>query len=135
MARPFFTIGHSTRAIGEFVDLLRGAEVELVVDSHFPGDQPSEEWSNHFERRIRDVASQAVAHLKRGDRVTLHAKNGERARADGTLGADPLLRFLALLEPHTEGAALSPRTPVPTPRETPPSPDSRVAAVPPGVEV
>jgi len=110
-------------------------EVDLVVDSNFPGDQPSEDWSNHFERRIRDVASQAVAHLKRGDRVTLHAKNGERARADGTLGADPLLRFLALLEPHTEGAALSPRTPLPTPRETPPSPDSRVAAVPPGVEV
>jgi uncharacterized protein (DUF488 family) len=32
MARPFFTTGHSTRPIGEFADLLRGAEVELVVD-------------------------------------------------------------------------------------------------------
>lgn len=32
MARPFFTIGHSTRSIGEFVDLLRAAEVHLVVD-------------------------------------------------------------------------------------------------------
>jgi uncharacterized protein (DUF488 family) len=32
MARPFFTIGHSTRPIGEFVDLLRNAEIELVVD-------------------------------------------------------------------------------------------------------
>jgi uncharacterized protein (DUF488 family) len=32
MAHPFFTIGHSTRSIGEFVDLLRGAEVQLVVD-------------------------------------------------------------------------------------------------------
>lgn len=110
-------------------------EVELVVDANFPGEQPSDEWSNVFERRIRDVASQAVAHLKRGDRVTLHAKNGERARADGTLGADPLLRFLALLEPHTEGAALSPRTPLPASFEAPPATDSRVAAVPPGVEV
>lgn len=109
-------------------------EVELVIDSNFPGDSPSEEWSNVFERRIRDVASQAVAHLKRGDRVTLHAKNGERARADGTLGADPLLRFLALLEPHTENAATTPRTPVPTSFEAPPAPDSRIAAVPPGVD-
>ncbi|WP_395517813.1 DUF488 domain-containing protein [Pseudorhizobium flavum] len=28
----FFTIGHSTRTITEFVDLLRAAEVQLVVD-------------------------------------------------------------------------------------------------------
>ena len=32
MARPFFTIGHSTRPIDEFVDLLGKAEVRLVVD-------------------------------------------------------------------------------------------------------
>lgn len=32
MALPFFTIGHSTRTIEEFVDLLRAAEVEFVVD-------------------------------------------------------------------------------------------------------
>ena len=32
MARPFFTIGHSTRSIDEFVDLLSNAEVRLVVD-------------------------------------------------------------------------------------------------------
>ncbi len=32
MTQPFFTIGHSTRAIEEFVDLLRSADVRLVVD-------------------------------------------------------------------------------------------------------
>ena len=32
MTRPFFTIGHSTRPIGEFVDLVSSAEVRLVVD-------------------------------------------------------------------------------------------------------
>src|SRR6266436_4087177 len=32
MANPFFTIGHSTRSITEFVDLLRSAEVQLVAD-------------------------------------------------------------------------------------------------------
>ena len=32
MASPFFTIGHSTRPVGEFVDLLKGAQVDLVAD-------------------------------------------------------------------------------------------------------
>ena len=32
MTNPFYTIGHSTRAIPEFVDLLREAHVCLVVD-------------------------------------------------------------------------------------------------------
>ena len=32
MASPFFTIGHSTRAVTEFVDLLKGEQVQLVVD-------------------------------------------------------------------------------------------------------
>ncbi|SCZ05868.1 DUF488 family protein [Microvirga guangxiensis] len=32
MIKPFYTIGHSTRAIPEFVDLLREAKVGLVAD-------------------------------------------------------------------------------------------------------
>jgi len=32
MASPFFTIGHSTRAVTEFVDLLNGEQVRMVVD-------------------------------------------------------------------------------------------------------
>ena len=32
MEHRFFTIGHSTRSIGEFVDLLRSQEIKLVVD-------------------------------------------------------------------------------------------------------
>ena len=32
MARPFFTIGHSTRTVTEFVDLLIAAEIRFVVD-------------------------------------------------------------------------------------------------------
>ncbi len=32
MSTPFFTIGHSTRSIPEFVDLLRAGQVEMVVD-------------------------------------------------------------------------------------------------------
>ena len=32
MPEPFFTIGHSTRTVDEFADLLRASEVRLVVD-------------------------------------------------------------------------------------------------------
>src|SRR5690606_27731309 len=32
MALPFFTIGHSTRAVEDFVDLLRRSEVQYVAD-------------------------------------------------------------------------------------------------------
>jgi uncharacterized protein (DUF488 family) len=32
MAFPFFTIGHSTRPIGEFIDLIASSEIGLVVD-------------------------------------------------------------------------------------------------------
>ena len=32
MTHPFFTIGHSTRSIAEFTDLLREADIQLVVD-------------------------------------------------------------------------------------------------------
>jgi len=32
MVLPFFTIGHSTRAIGEFIELLAASEIGLVVD-------------------------------------------------------------------------------------------------------
>jgi uncharacterized protein (DUF488 family) len=32
MAHPFYTIGHGTRPIGEFVDLLRSVEATLLID-------------------------------------------------------------------------------------------------------
>lgn len=77
-------------------------DVAFAIDSSHPGEVPDEDWSLRFERRIRDVASRAVAHLKRGDGVSVLASNGERVRANVSVGADPLLRFLALLEPSPE---------------------------------
>ena len=73
-------------------------DVKYQLESTHPGQVPTEEWNARFERRIRETASRAVAHLKRGDAVTLITTAGERARSTGALGADPLLRFLALLE-------------------------------------
>ncbi|HEX5866059.1 MAG TPA: DUF488 domain-containing protein, partial [Beijerinckiaceae bacterium] len=32
MAIPFYTIGHSTRSLDEFVALLRASEIEMLVD-------------------------------------------------------------------------------------------------------
>lgn len=79
-------------------------DVAFSIDSGHPGTTPDDDWSLRFERRIRDVASRAVAHLKRGDTVSVLASGGERVRANSSVGADPLLRFLALLEPSSESA-------------------------------
>jgi len=78
-------------------------EVTLVVDSRYPGPAPSDEFLARFERRIREVASRTVAHLKRGDSVTVRSTAGERAGSVPSRGADPLLRFLALLEATPSG--------------------------------
>ena len=84
--------------VRERVREARHREVTLVVDSRHPGPVPSDEFSTRFERRIREVASRAVAHLKRGDSVTVRSTGGERAGSVPSRGADPLLRFLALLD-------------------------------------
>ncbi len=56
------------------------------------------EWDADFERRIRHVASLAVAHLRRGDRVQLKTTSGRFISSNPNVGADPVLRFLALIE-------------------------------------
>src|SRR5262245_12552766 len=73
-------------------------EVTFVIDSRFHGPKPPEEFTTRFERRIREVASRSVAHLKRGDSVVVRTTAGERTATVPARGADPLLRFLALLE-------------------------------------
>ncbi len=74
----------------------------LCVDTVRPtaaSRQPeSEAFAAQFERRVREVASRAVAHIKRGDGVMVSTTLGERVRGDKNLGADPILRFLALLD-------------------------------------
>jgi uncharacterized protein (DUF58 family) len=72
-------------------------DVELALEVRRPAGA-AEDWAHAFERKIRDVASRAVAHLKRGDGVTIATTAGDRVRADRNVGADRLLRFLALIE-------------------------------------
>jgi uncharacterized protein (DUF58 family) len=77
-------------------------DVELVLDTirslgnAMPAE--SEAFAQSFERRLREVASRAVAHIKRGDGVVVATTSGERIRGDKNLGADPILRFLALVD-------------------------------------
>jgi uncharacterized protein (DUF58 family) len=72
-------------------------DVELHLDVRRPNDA-GDDWPVRFERRIRDVASRAVAHLKRGDDVTVVSTANERIRSDSAIGADRILRYLALVE-------------------------------------
>jgi uncharacterized protein (DUF58 family) len=93
-----------TASVGQMIMRERAREtrpdVTLALDS-VKQAAAGDEWNAGFERRIRDVASRAVAHLKRGDRVVVTTSAGGMSRADRTVGADPLLRYLALLEPAT----------------------------------
>jgi uncharacterized protein (DUF58 family) len=75
-------------------------DVTLTLDDATDQPTPSALWLEQFELRIRDVASRAVAHVRRGDAVTVVTSGRDRARADRAVGADPVLRFLALLAPR-----------------------------------
>jgi uncharacterized protein (DUF58 family) len=75
-------------------------EILLPLDLARPANA-EDDFPQQFEQQIRDVASRAVAHVKRGDRVILVASRGQRLRADRAVGLDPLLRYLALVEAET----------------------------------
>ena len=81
-------------------------DVTLTIDPLRP-EGADYEWESTFERHIREIASHAVAHLRRGDRVALVATTGGGACADRNIGADPLLRYLALLKPVTPPSSAS----------------------------
>lgn len=88
-------------AVGQLVMRERAREarpdITLPLDVIRP-DDAKDEWFNAFERKIRDVASRALAHVKRADTVTIRTSTGDAVRGDRSTGADPLLRFLALVE-------------------------------------
>jgi uncharacterized protein (DUF58 family) len=95
-------------AAGQLVMRERAREAQPNVNLPLDVSRPEgakDEWFAGFERRIRDAASRAVAHLKRGDTVTIRTTAGEVVRSDRATGADPLLRFLALVE--SEAPALT----------------------------
>jgi uncharacterized protein (DUF58 family) len=95
-------------AVGQPVMRERARETQpdvlLNLDTVRP-PEPPDDWSAGFERRIRDIASRAIAHLKRGDSVAIRTSSGALTRANRMVGADPLLRYLALVEPQSQNVA------------------------------
>jgi uncharacterized protein (DUF58 family) len=79
-------------------------DVVLHIEVRRPAAATSD-WDTQFEKRIREVASRTVAHVRRGDSVAVRTSTGELVRADKLIGADPVLRYLALLQPTRETAA------------------------------
>lgn len=77
-------------------------DVTYTLDDLHPGDAPDDAWNHRFEKRIRELASRTVAHLRRGDSVTVGTASGQRARVDPATGADAVLRLLALAQGHPE---------------------------------
>ncbi|AKU96776.1 hypothetical protein AKJ09_03440 [Labilithrix luteola] len=88
-------------AVGQLVTRERAREarpdIVLPLDVVRP-EGAKEDWANTFERKIRDVASRSVAHIKRHDAITIKTTSGESVRGTRMSGADPILRFLALLK-------------------------------------
>src|ERR1044072_1739194 len=61
MAYPFFTIGHSTRPVDEFVDLLKTAQVDLVADVRtVPRSRPNPQYN--FDTLPQALAPVALAY-------------------------------------------------------------------------
>ena len=90
-------------------------DVELEIDDVSPLlREPAENderrrWLDHFEVCVREAASRAVAHLGRGDSICLRMTSGTRLSGNRRLGNDPILRFLALLEPVAAPNVTTPR--------------------------
>jgi uncharacterized protein (DUF58 family) len=84
------------------------SSIELFLDDTFSVVEKQAEQMERFERRIREVASRAVAHLRRGEIVQLRTSSGQRVVATPSVGADAILTFLALITPVLREAAESP---------------------------
>src|ERR1041384_877059 len=77
MAYPFFTIGHSTRTLSEFVNLLQASQIELVADvRHIPRSRTNPQYN-------REALADELATLQIGYRH-LDALGGLRKRSSKT---------------------------------------------------
>jgi len=96
------------------------SRVVLRVANTYAGDAPPRAQLETFERKIRETASLAVAHLRRGESVHIETSSGARCFANPANGADAVLRLLALLAlgkqgdqgaPHVHFASSGPAAP------------------------
>lgn len=123
-------------ASGTHVVLERAREVQsrvvLRLSNSFTGDEPTEQLLESFERRIREVASLALAHLRRGESARIETTSGASCFASPASGADPVLKFLALLDLEKQGESGAPHVHLVTSggQPLPPSSDDVVAVAP-----
>lgn len=64
----------------------------------------SERWRQDFEERVSHAASLAVAALKSGASVVVQSRGGRSPRVEAGAAPDPILAFLARLEPIVVGS-------------------------------
>jgi len=64
MAYPFFTIGHSTRPVADFIDMLRPAHVGMIVDVRaIPRSRTNPQYNSETFPRTLDDAGIAYEHI------------------------------------------------------------------------
>jgi uncharacterized protein (DUF58 family) len=97
-------------------------DVKLTIDNIRPASA-GDSFGQQFEKKIREVASRAVAHIKRGDGVVVVSTSGDRVRGDRNLGSDPILRFLALLEAVDEAKVIDQK------KDAPQAPQPRASVI------
>lgn len=73
------------------------AQAYLTLDNLNDQSEVSAEKARLFERQVRETASLAIAHLRRGEPVRIRTTSGELLAASPSEGADSTLRFLALI--------------------------------------
>lgn len=135
-------------SFGRLVSRERAAESDrsltLALDERPPADPAlRSSWDAAFEVAISECASLAVASLAHGISVAIRAEASESPRVDAGGVPDPLLRYLALLQP-ADVPATTPASFEPTPPATshttiafgprpmdPEEPASTAAALPP----
>lgn len=91
-------------SFGRLVSRERAAEADrsltLAIDERRPLDPAQHAlWDAAFEVAVSECASLAVASLAHGISVAVRAEGSESPRVDAGGVPDPLLRFLALLQP------------------------------------
>ncbi|MBP9112165.1 MAG: DUF58 domain-containing protein [Polyangiaceae bacterium] len=88
-----------TAIIGQPVVIERGRIRETEVMLRLDLERPMQMFDPQFEKEVRKIASLTVAHVKRGTLVRLHASDGRRIIVGTASGADPVLKYLALVHP------------------------------------
>jgi len=77
----------------------RSARVRLSLADVIESDVPGEPWRARFEDAVSRAAWTVVEAHARGADVEIHTRTGRSTRATAQGSLDPVLRFLALLEP------------------------------------